>query len=134
MQQHTYDKIFEIFSNDNVEALERTFSENKSVWIHGSASIAYKTMLRERKSQKCVVTDFVHSVTGHLTLPVNGLNAPLGRLTSSVFVNALRRVDIFEQSDGFHFEGRETRASYLYVMQCDVPRAALSNQVLVQKH
>ena len=55
-------------------------------------------------------------------------------IMTGVFVNALRRVDILEQPGGFHFEGRETRASYLYVMQCDVPRAALSNQVFAQKH
>eukprot|EP00973_Karenia_brevis_P074291 10322000-Karenia_brevis.AAC.1 len=38
-----------VYTNNDAEALLRRFAENTKIWIHGSQSVAYKVLLRERQ-------------------------------------------------------------------------------------
>ena len=116
-----------VHSNDDIVALDRAFSDGGVVWIHGSSSPALKTLLRERCTDKCYVSDIVRSDTGHLAELQNVGVAPLGCMSSEAFCRTVESLNIVTRPGGWAELFNGSRATCAYVFSCSKPKARLSH-------
>lgn len=96
---HAYDGI-QIYSENEVKALEHCFSQGDLIWIHGTQSKAFKTLLCDRNVSTCSLIDKVMPVDGFLTNNYYTFLSSLAVLSADLFCRSIWKLAIWQLFGG----------------------------------
>ena len=120
-------------ANDDVEAMKGAFRTDGTVWVHGSQSTAYRTLLRERSVRQCVVSDIVRSDTGILAEKSHALAAPIGALSSDLFCRSMQSLVVVDRVGGWQDHEQKSSGTFLFAFRCGKPGARITHDVEISR-